>query len=623
MPLFVSRLEMALKKISLQTVWKQLTFVSNYHMRSHLAYLCLPSLSRTFLHTLLTSNCSTACYLARKDIYTGSGEEHEDDWFSERPEDESDEADSTKTKYVHIRKPQGSNEDYVRFLEEKLSLSQLEAISIVKKHPDLVCVPFTVLQGMLTELYSLKYTTEDIAKNSKVLLLSALSVRRRYTAFSEIGFKNITLNMLITYKAVFNCKSAKPKDRLQPVLNLLEMLGYDLNYADTLTEKYPELKKGSLYTARKILRREYLKERLQCTEDEEKVFSNCYTRTNLTVIKENLDLLLNDIGFSTQQIKRNKYLLDIKTENAKLILQRIPVLLGPDSNLNFLLRAYPKILYQSIESLEETIKCLTDAGITTEQICNCANILTLKPSTVKERIQNLAQFPDFELMKKDIKYVKLIHHYNKVTKRLQQMQDLNYLYMSLTMLISAESVYRRTLEKGWNSGSLLQAARFISAMCDVNEKTVKELLSEQSRHNRLVNPVNTKAVMEFLFSKGVTKSQFLCAVGIVQYDLQIVEQHFYAMHDMEELEPFDDWWNHPNLVHLLIYLIERDMGYIDLEHSKFEKFTPACTFMPGVANYSEVQEASEHYDSEDGDRDIDDSGYEFELYDHTEIDSHK
>lgn len=171
-------------------------------------------------------------------------------------------------------------------------------------------------------------------------------------------------------------------------------------------------------------------------------------------------------------------------------------------------------------------------------------------------------------------------------KRLRQLRDLKYPYISTTLLHTSENTYLQLIRKGWNIGAFRQSVLYItSKFPGTEERVIARRLRFQTRHVRLVNIFNTSDVMDFLFSKGVTEEQFLSAIGIVQYDLQLVKSHYEGMIKMEELQPFESLWqHHPNLLHLLIYYIEKDMGYLELEHSKFEYFTPAYANIADASN---------------------------------------
>ncbi|XP_014665645.1 PREDICTED: uncharacterized protein LOC106807724 [Priapulus caudatus] len=525
---------------------------------------------------------------------------HEEDWFSEKPVGPGPVAPPTD-KDAPAKKPRGTVAEYVDFLAGELCVSSDRAAKILKECKGLTCVPTSALRAAFKTLDGLGYSRTDVADHAKVLLLSDMSIEKRDVAFREIGFADVTLDMLVKYKTIFYTTPAKGGALWRSLRTALQLFEYDTT-AEAFVDLYPELKNGSLYTLRRVLRRHYLVDRLRCTPPETAQLGQCYSRTNLTVIKHNLDLLLNEVGFTIDKIKRNRFLLDIKTANARRVLREMPRLLGDDFPVLRVVWAHPKILYQTVENVTWTIETLLRAGVTARQVALSGAILTLHPATVASRIERLERIPEVSLMRTDDKYVNLIHHFNKVSRRLQQLKDLDYPYVSLTMLYSAESLYRRALEKGWNSGALLQSARFIRARCGGDERVIVRRLREQCRHTRLVNPANARAVMEHLFAAGVTTEQFVRAVGVVQYDIALVEHHWGALCAAEELRPLADWLAHDNLVHLLIYYVERDMGYIDLEHARFEKFAPAYAMMPGVACGSAMEGGGAEREDDDEER---------------------
>lgn len=464
---------------------------------------------------------------------------------------------------------------YERYLQEMLNIRDTDANKIRKAIPKIVNVPFARLAATINKLQELGFSKEDIIKRPPVLRLSAESIHSRTVAFQDMGQNPVTVDMLVYYKNITFDTGVHKKylNDLNVFQKSVETLRCSQDFVDDILQKYPGIQNSSVLTIRKVLKQEYTRMRLDIAPERD--IPKGITTINLSTLRERLNFLLNDVKYDKKKVIRNPNLLKSNVELAKQNIDALSEFFQLDARM--ILRKFPLLCAIQTKTIISTLELLTNEGMTKEQILSSINILTLSTKTVKKRLEKLPKIPTLHLLRHDRTFVNLVFYFKKVVRRLRQLRDLKYPYISTNLLFTAENNYLHMIRKGWNIGAFRQSVLYIMNKCPgPEERVIVDRLRFQTRHVRLINIFNTSDVMNFLFSKGVTAEQFLSAVGIVQYDLQLVKSHYETMIEMEELQPFESLWqHHPNLIHLLIYYIEKDMGYLELEHSKFEYFTPA------------------------------------------------
>ncbi|XP_013772358.1 transcription termination factor 5, mitochondrial-like [Limulus polyphemus] len=257
-------------------------------------------------------------------------------------------------------------------------------------------------------------------------------------------------------------------------------------------------------------------------------------------------------------IRANSFLLISHPKNLLQILDRIPELGGKD--IREVCMKCPRILSVNAESLEETSGLLSEYGISNTQIHKCANIFTLSPKTVKERLEELNRVAEFQVMKSYERILFLVYYQNKAKQRLQMLNSLGFVSVSLDMLSCSTTNFKKFMYFGEDRCLGKESITYLAIQLNKSDVEVKQSLQVHPNMYR-ISLLNAKKVVQFLLGQGFTREQVWKGIPIVLYNVSVVEKHLKNLPDQEEMQPFIGWKTNPNVIQLLLYYIERNTRF--------------------------------------------------------------
>lgn len=290
-------------------------------------------------------------------------------------------------------------------------------------------------------LKALKFTSNDIVNHTTLLQLGASTLWNRYYVLRECGFQNITIGILARYITAVSKSVSRLKSlgHIPLHVNVLESL---VSQFSTVKLKFNKADIKELYNEDvplKLLRQrvlnEYLRKRLNASEaDLDKVW-NVYGRVrhkNLRCVEDNIQVLIEKVGFTPERIMRNAYLLHANPEEILKIIKEIPYINKRD--IREIVQIRPKLLMCSSKSLRTSLKYIKSYGIGQDAIGRCVEVLTLSPETIRQRLEALHSIAEFKVLSSNPRFLRLVHHQNKAMRRLEYLNQMKIRCTSLHIL---------------------------------------------------------------------------------------------------------------------------------------------------------------------------------------------
>lgn len=308
---------------------------------------------------------------------------------------------------------------------------------------------------------------------------------------------------------------------------------------------------------RSIVLKKYLQHRLKCDEnDVEKICSkySSILSKSCFIIKSTLDVLINDFQFTLTKIVSNGFLIRLNPDNMKNILDQVPSFAGLDIRQSAM--KSPRILNVTPEKLLQIEKYIKENNFTDRQLQNSLSICTLKFDTVKKRLKTIENQPEFEMRRFVPKILTVVYSHDLLLNRLKQLKSRGFPSISLNMLFNPPE----KLEVDIKYNCSVETCQYLSLLLGKSEKDIKKKLQEYP--NVIWTSLqNVKKVTNFLMMNGITKDQIWHGIHIVFYSIDIIEKHFVKLPFYEGLQPFSRWKTRINLLHILLYYIEKESGF--------------------------------------------------------------
>ncbi|KPI93345.1 hypothetical protein RR46_10605 [Papilio xuthus] len=158
----------------------------------------------------------------------------------------------------------------------------------------------------------------------------------------------------------------------------------------------------------------------------------------------------------------------------------------------------------------EIRKVLQEFYVSKEAQIRCFEIYTLSPETIRTRLENAKKTPEFITYFNHPRFLKMIHHNKKTTKRLMNLYDQNKKCVSLNILSGSFSKYE-TFQK-MHGDRLGKAKDLIFCICEILQNTspASDIRKTLKRHPFWLNIplVQIKYVAEQLLKKFSPKDVF-------------------------------------------------------------------------------------------------------------------
>jgi len=263
-----------------------------------------------------------------------------------------------------------------------------------------------------------------------IIYYGASTLSNRHSVLIECGFQNITIQTLFKYVTVIN----KPID----MLKAHSLIPYDVNVPQRLIECFTDVHLAdnchelantgegiTLKALRQSLLNSYLQERLQMDDTELQKMWRVYSRVrhkSFRSVRDNIELLSKVFKISSERLRKNAFLLHADADNMRRILKEIPTINGLD--IRDIGYRRPKILMSNCDGLKQTLEHVRSFGITEDAVLRCLEVLTLGPDTVLERLRDINEIEQFQVLGSNPRILRLVHYQNKARIRLDYLNQL-------------------------------------------------------------------------------------------------------------------------------------------------------------------------------------------------------
>lgn len=409
------------------------------------------------------------------------------------------------------------NKLYLIFLD----LTPSKAKEFVIKNPS-IFVGHLIPDEIETTLKYLRYTRghspHEIIDRPTSILISPITYKNREKVFEECLFKNVQLFLFVRFVSLMNKKLSilKAHDFIHPSSNVQENLIKQLDVPVKIKTLPDDIELNIL---RREVMNEYLKVKLGMNNEEISHAREIYVRLkhrSLTSIVQVLDVLINEIGFTTKKIIKNGFVIHASADNIRGIVKEIPKI--GNSEIKKILLERPKIMMQSYKTIKTTINHIKSFNIAEESIEKCLEVLTLGPDTVYDRLAELNSIKEFQVHFSNPRILKLIHYKNKVRSRLEYLKSLKIRCYSIHLLSASSDAFEKFAYDGLDKTKGVDTLDYLSHVFKVDTMTIRSHL--KLHPNWLQAPiVEIKNTYDYLRSLDYTQQEIYDNLVILLYPI--------------------------------------------------------------------------------------------------------
>ncbi|CAH2990074.1 unnamed protein product [Chilo suppressalis] len=337
-------------------------------------------------------------------------------------------------------------------LSKLLNVNESKIEHILVKYPVISKLEHERIIALTNSIKELGFAKDILLEEPLLFSILPVTLKHRYKVLNECGIEKVSALQILTYLQIVKIKTIgelKQMNVIKSFVNIENRLaGYMTQWPTALTSSIcGDSDKMTLYKLRLYIIQKYLELMLDVTEFEFyrgiKTYPTIKHRP-LEAIKETLNLLQSVIMISNEKLKNNMYLIHADPDNLKQIIYSFCSIGGID--IREILRMRPKLATRSFTSLVETRKVLEEYGISNEAQIRCFDIYTLGPDTVRKRLEEAKQIPEFNAFFSHPRFLKMIHYKNTALKRMMNLYSNNKKCLSLNIL-SGSSAHFEIFEK--------------------------------------------------------------------------------------------------------------------------------------------------------------------------------
>jgi len=158
-------------------------------------------------------------------------------------------------------------------------------------------------------------------------------------------------------------------------------------------------------------------------------------------VQDTIELLTKEFNFPAERLRKNSFLLYSEADNVRRILREVPTIDSQDiREIGF---RRPKILMSTCDSLKQTLQHVHAFGISGDAVHRCLEVLTLGPDTVLERLRDLQEIEEFQVLGTNPRILRLVHYQNKERLRLDHLNQLRVRCASLHILSCGSEAFAK------------------------------------------------------------------------------------------------------------------------------------------------------------------------------------
>ncbi|KPJ13590.1 hypothetical protein RR48_10774 [Papilio machaon] len=461
-------------------------------------------------------------------------------------------------------------ENNIYLLCKHLDIDECQAKLLQLKQPVLKEISEKEFKTVTETVKELGFSTQTLILNPALFGVLPITLKYRYKVLEECGLQNIKPGDLLRYLNIVKQKTIgqlRSDGQIPYYLNIENRLASCMTQWPTslTTLIYGDVNNFSLYSLRLKIIQRYLELVLDLSSDEFyrglKTYPTIKHRP-LEIINETLNILQTQIMIPNFKIKSNLYLIHADPENLKNLIYNFRFIGGID--IKEIIRSHPKIAMKNFSNMVEIRKILQEFDVSNEAQIRCFEIYTLSPETIRARLENAKKTPEFITYFNHPRFLKMIHHNKKTTKRLINLYSQNKKCVSLNILSGSFSNYE-TFEK-MHGDRLGKAKDLLFCICEIlgNTSSASDIRKILRRHPFWLNMplVQIKYVAEQLLKKFSPEDVFENCT-ILLYPWNKIRDTMVILHHREllKLHPFDHLdmsrLSDSQKLSLVLYLLEK------------------------------------------------------------------
>ncbi|TDG51937.1 hypothetical protein AWZ03_001607 [Drosophila navojoa] len=441
----------------------------------------------------------------------------------------------------------------------------------LEKHPELKTVKRKDLLNSYHTLKSLNYSVDDIVTKPMIIYYGASTLANRHSVLIECGFQNISIPTLFKYVTVIN----KPID----MLKAHNYIPYDVNVPERLKKCFTTVQLNNfniqehldesvpLKTLRQNVLNAYLRERLQMEDADLQKLWRVYGRVrhkSFRSVQDIVELLTSVFKFPAERLRKNSFLLHGDADNVRRILKEIPTINGQD--IRDIGYRRPKILMSTCDGLKQTLEHVKSFGIKEDAVLRCLEVLTLGPDTVLERLRDLNEIEQFQVLGSNPRVLRLVHYQNKARLRLDYLNQLRVRCASLHILSCGSEAFAKFARDGSDRTKGRDIVIYLGNILGKDEQLLRNVLSRHPNWCHI--PVlHIKQCLEYLLSKKFKLDDIFRNIHLLLYPIKRIEEKLLLLQTPEIIEelqlpvPNVHVLDNNEILKLILYLIESEFHF--------------------------------------------------------------
>ncbi|XP_067014472.2 transcription termination factor 5, mitochondrial [Anabrus simplex] len=448
-----------------------------------------------------------------------------------------------KLRYINVRKfsQERSLEENAEILRILLGCSHEESSDILSKNVPLQKLDHGVLERSIQMLKKFGIQPEEIKERPQVMFIHPATIEHHSMVLEEGGFQKISVTLLTSYFQIIKKRISLLKahklisaetDVLESFLSYLEPIPAHISPISHDAFKTDSTMFRNVYDA---VLRHYLMWRLEIGPEELNRICRTHARIkhrSLRHLRRTLQILEEDLGFTKEKICKNGYLIHSHPDNVLNTLQNIESLGGME--IKSVLEKYPKIAMVSTDTLIKTNQYLKEFGIPDSAIQRCMHIFTLSSESVRQRLKNLKEVPEFEPLSSHPRILRLVHYQHKALTRLDYLQEQRVRCASLHLLSAPRAYFEKYTNIGEDRTRGLDIVHYLGDTLGISSSVLRKDLS----HHNLwyhVPLLVVSTTLNFLLDKGFTKEEVGNNIQLLLYPRERVEQELEMLPKREEI----------------------------------------------------------------------------------------
>uniref|UniRef100_A0A1B0BFD1 Uncharacterized protein n=1 Tax=Glossina palpalis gambiensis TaxID=67801 RepID=A0A1B0BFD1_9MUSC len=468
----------------------------------------------------------------------------------------------------NYRKETSADHLGVTFFVKNIGSSASKWKAILKKYPTLQTLKEKEVINTVEVLKKLNFNVNDIILKPTILCTGTHSLKNRYYVLKECGFNNISISLLSRYLVAMN------KD--VGTLKSFNHIPYDLDVIEKLRQTFTDIdiqlpddmvcnENIELKALRQHFMSYYLQQRLNWNQKDTTKLWSAYGRIrhkSFYSVQKMIKLLSEELQFSSERISKNAFTLCADFQNVERILRDIPSIDGED--IREILHKFPKIMMSPCNALITTLKHIKDYGIKEDAVLRCLEVLTLGPDTVLERLKDLNEVEEFQVLNCNPRVLRLVHYQNKARLRLEYLNQLKVRCVSLHILSCSSDTFARFARDGEDR---TRGRDIVVYLAHVLNKEVADLRNVMSRHPNWchIPIVHVKQCYEFLLNNEFSKADIYDNMHLLLYPIKRIDEKLQLLRLPEFLQQlqldYKDPLNKKDILALTLYLIESEYHF--------------------------------------------------------------